>query len=63
MKNRIPAIYCIMPGIALAAPDVSKTFAQPVTTNQNLLWYEQPADKWVQALPIGNGRLGGVIPV
>jgi len=26
-----------------------------------LLWYRQPADKWVKALPIGNGRLGAMI--
>jgi len=25
------------------------------------LWYEQPANKWVEALPIGNGRLGAMI--
>ncbi len=25
------------------------------------LWYAQPATKWVQALPIGNGSLGGMI--
>ena len=22
------------------------------------LWYDQPAEKWLQALPVGNGRLG-----
>jgi alpha-L-fucosidase 2 len=26
-----------------------------------LLWYQQPADKWVEALPIGNGRLGAMV--
>ncbi len=25
------------------------------------LWYRQPAQKWVEALPIGNGRLGAMI--
>ena len=25
------------------------------------LWYRQPADKWTDALPIGNGRLGAMI--
>lgn len=25
------------------------------------LWYKQPAAKWTQALPIGNGRLGAMI--
>jgi alpha-L-fucosidase 2 len=26
-----------------------------------LLWYDQPAAEWVEALPIGNGRLGAMI--
>jgi alpha-L-fucosidase 2 len=26
-----------------------------------LLWYEQPAEKWVEALPLGNGRLGAMV--
>ncbi|MEA1886864.1 MAG: glycoside hydrolase family 95 protein [Bacteroidota bacterium] len=25
------------------------------------LWYEQPANKWEEALPVGNGRLGAMI--
>ncbi len=25
------------------------------------LWYEKPAEQWVQALPIGNGKLGAMI--
>lgn len=25
------------------------------------LWYKQPAGAWVEALPVGNGRLGGMI--
>jgi len=29
--------------------------------NPNRLWYDKPAVKWVQALPIGNGRLGAMI--
>lgn len=28
--------------------------------NESLLWYEQPAGKWTEALPIGNGRLGAM---
>ena len=26
-----------------------------------ILWYTKPADQWVEALPIGNGRLGGMV--
>jgi alpha-L-fucosidase 2 len=29
--------------------------------NRNKLWYTQPAANWNQALPIGNGRIGGMI--
>src|SRR5271166_6137667 len=25
------------------------------------LWYRQPAQLWVEALPVGNGHLGGMI--
>lgn len=25
------------------------------------LWYRQPAQTWVEALPIGNGRIGGMV--
>ncbi|MDE0888705.1 MAG: glycoside hydrolase family 95 protein [Phycisphaerales bacterium] len=27
----------------------------------DVLWYEKPADAWTEALPIGNGRLGGMV--
>lgn len=30
--------------------------------NQNLkLWYKKPAENWVEALPLGNGRLGAMV--
>src|SRR3954452_25457765 len=29
--------------------------------NPLVLWYEQPAKVWTEALPIGNGRLGGMV--
>ena len=25
------------------------------------LWYRQPADEWVEALPVGNGRIGAMV--
>ncbi len=27
----------------------------------DILWYRQPAQKWMEAVPIGNGRLGGMV--
>ena len=29
--------------------------------NPMQLWYSKPADRWVEALPIGNGSLGGMV--
>lgn len=29
--------------------------------NKNRLFYEQPAKKWTEALPLGNGRLGAMV--
>ena len=38
-------------------------FSQPVAAEGNdlKLWYRQPAARWVDALPVGNGRLGAMI--
>lgn len=35
--------------------------AQPETSRADRLWYTRPADEWVQALPIGNGRIGAMV--
>jgi alpha-L-fucosidase 2 len=32
-----------------------------MTQTNAILWYSKPAKLWVQALPIGNGRLGGMV--
>lgn len=29
--------------------------------SQNNVWYSAPASKWEEALPIGNGRMGGMV--
>jgi alpha-L-fucosidase 2 len=36
---------------------VDGLMAQPIQK----LWYKQPAKKWTEALPIGNGRLGAMV--
>ena len=33
----------------------------PVANNESRLWYRQPAQSWLEALPLGNGRLGAMI--
>src|SRR6266404_5571943 len=32
-----------------------------IASGANVLWYRQPAKVWNEALPIGNGRLGGMV--
>lgn len=48
------------------APNLTEAQANsvPASAKQSgdlLLWYRQPAKRWVEALPIGNGRLGGMV--
>src|SRR5947209_15017781 len=31
------------------------------STQPMVLWYQQPAEQWTEALPIGNGRLGAMV--
>jgi len=61
MKRQSFPILAIAFSVALLSAPASKSLAGPAITNPNLLWYEQPATKWVQALPLGNGRLGAMI--
>src|SRR5262245_40058935 len=39
-----------------ASPPPAAAAARPLT-----LWYRRPASRWVEALPIGNGRLGAMV--
>jgi len=32
-----------------------------VHTLENVIWYNKPAKEWLQAFPIGNGRLGAMV--
>jgi alpha-L-fucosidase 2 len=51
MKPRIT-----IPALVLLALGALPVFAQPLT-----LWYDRPAAQWVEALPLGNGRLGAMV--
>jgi len=42
--------------VAQASPRQSGPVPGPLT-----LWYRQPADQWVEALPVGNGRLAAMV--
>ena len=36
-------------------------WASPIVAQENVLWYDKPATHWVEALPLGNGRLGAMV--
>lgn len=36
-------------------------WALPFFAQRNVLWYDRPASHWVEALPLGNGRLGAMV--
>ena len=36
-------------------------WALPFFAQNNMLWYDRPASHWVEALPLGNGRLGAMV--
>ena len=48
---------------AAALPSLASGQSTPEITpgSNGLLWYRQPATKWTEALPIGNGRLGAMV--
>ena len=46
---------------ALAALFVFQSSPAAETTSPLTLWYQQPAVKWTEALPLGNGRLGAMV--
>lgn len=48
-------IWCLVFNLAVFA----NAFAQNDTSLK--LWYPQPAAQWVEALPVGNGRLGAMV--
>ena len=55
-----PRIFVPLAGPAAAV--LVLTFTQGALADASLeLWYEQPASRWVEALPVGNGRLGAMV--
>jgi alpha-L-fucosidase 2 len=41
--------------------DIAHTIDSRTFDPSTLLWYTKPAAKWEDALPVGNGRLGGMV--
>lgn len=53
---------CVVSIILLsAAPGFCGSACCATGSEELLLWYQQPTEKWTQALPVGNGRLGAMV--
>lgn len=42
-------------------PLIGHAMADTPLVTDSQLWYKQPAEKWDEALPVGNGRLGAMV--
>lgn len=51
------AVLLLAGALALPAGGADRPSFDPST----ILWYSHPADKWENALPVGNGRLGAMV--
>jgi alpha-L-fucosidase 2 len=64
LKTNKMLFLCLSMVVLMAAPFVvAKAPSQNFESTKNVsrLWYNRPADKWTEALPIGNGRLGAMV--
>jgi len=53
--------YFLLVFIFCGMIDRIPVFAQGEAGKELCLWYTQPAAKWTEALPIGNGRMGAMV--
>lgn len=47
-------VFPIVLGLMMIAPTLT-------ASDELALWFDKPAGKWVEALPVGNGRLGAMV--
>lgn len=45
----------------LIAAATAAMISNPSSAGETTVWYSQPAAKWMQAVPLGNGRLGAMV--
>jgi len=61
MKKR----FVILSGIFICVVSCRETGQVPAQVpgqgSRHVLWYDHPAERWEEALPVGNGRLGAMI--
>ncbi len=64
MRKRLAVladVVTMLAGTAVFAGPESHAGSAPDDSLGPVLSYRQPAKEWVEALPVGNGRLGGMV--
>ena len=61
--KRSPLAFCLLiAGLWTSFNPTANAFAQTAGAGSaTRLWYSHPAEKWENALPVGNGRLGAMV--
>jgi len=60
VRSLVPVALFLISGISLMVPGCMQDLKQPDSSG-DLLWYDQPASEWMEALPLGNGHLGVMV--
>lgn len=59
--NNLCLLLLFMPLLSLAQTDISSNIDRHNFDPATLIWLDKPAAKWADAIPVGNGRLGGMV--
>jgi len=59
--KKLPTILNCVALVVAGVGGATTAEAGPANDHANVLWYDQPAAKWEEALPVGNGRIAAMI--
>ena len=55
------SLFLICTAIVSTMPALTSAMEKNMPDSSLVLWYPQPAKQWIEALPVGNGRLGAMV--
>jgi alpha-L-fucosidase 2 len=53
--------FCFLPSLTFSLKSPASDGSRFDSSGIVVLWYSKPAAEWTEALPVGNGRLGGMV--
>lgn len=61
LRKRLMKMMIVLVFAAAVSVTACSADADPTSGCSTRLWYERPAERWTDALPIGNGRMGAMV--